>query len=161
VTKAQRRPMAKVRSVALVTREITERLSLAGAELLLSAATKLSEGQLMADGSYFGSTMLTIDLDGIDTAALCRTSSAGKLSRSGEMAAALRLTRLMGRHDAFVDRVKAIAHQDAVKLADEQLATPQLDVRIRAEARLVFIDVDIEATAAEKPKRATHQALSS
>ena len=54
--------MAAAVHVGLFSREIIERLSLAGVEMLLGRVSKLSEGQTQPDNRYYGSTMLTLDV---------------------------------------------------------------------------------------------------
>lgn len=137
--KPRRRPMAKVQQIGLFSREVRERLSLAAAELLLTQATRLTEGQLLGDGHYFGSTMLTIDLE--------QAESDGLLREAGDVATTLRLARLLEGHDAVLDRIRAVAHDAAERQAGRDLEEIELDVRVRAEGTLVFIDIDVEARA--------------
>lgn len=136
-TAPRRRPMARVRHVALFSREIRERLSLAGAELLLDRATRLTEGQLSGDGHYFGSTMLTIDLE--------QAYEQGMLREEPDVATALRLARLMSASAPVRRRVATMARQAAEQQAQGPLSHLELDVRMRAEGLMVFIDIDAEA----------------
>ena len=136
---AKRRPMARVRHVALFSREIRERLSLAGAELLLTSATRLTEGQLSGDGHYFGSTMLTVDLE--------QAQERGLLREEPDVATALRLARLMAASAAVRRRVGDLAGEAAERQAQRPLVGVELDIRVRAEGLLVFVDVDVEARA--------------
>ncbi|MBW2735252.1 MAG: hypothetical protein JRH20_22950 [Deltaproteobacteria bacterium] len=134
-----KRPMAKVQRVALISRQVTERLGLAGAELLLSQASRMSEGQLLPDGHYFGSTMLTIDLEQLATA--------GLLSDTCDVSTALKVARLMAVSDALRERVRTVASQEAFRLAEQEIAPTAVEIRVRAEGTLVFIDIDLEGSA--------------
>src|SRR5207237_442114 len=64
-TKMSKKPMARAVRIALFQREIRVRLSPAALDLLFARADVISEGQRAVRGgrdSYFGSTMLTLDL---------------------------------------------------------------------------------------------------
>ncbi len=139
----RRRPMARVRHIALFSREIREQLSLAGAELLLDLATRLTEGQLSGDGHYFGSMMLTIDLE--------QAHGQGLLREEPDTATALRLARLMSGSAVVQRRVRELARHAAERQARCPLTRVELDVRMRAEGLLVFVDVDAEARASARP----------
>ena len=99
----KKRPMAAVRRVTLFSREIIERLSPAGLDLLLARATRLSEGQVSATGDYFGSTMITVDLAQVD----------GKVRDACDVATAARLARRMAGDQTLVERVRVIAREEA------------------------------------------------
>lgn len=133
-----RRPMARVKQIGLFSREVKENLSLAGAELLLASATTMTEGQLLSDGHYFGTSMITVDLN--------RAADKG-LVRNSEISTAIRLARLMESSEAFRDRVRQIAHEAAEKQSSTMIDRAEIDVRVRAEGKMIFIDADVEATA--------------
>jgi len=136
MSKRCKRPMARVRQVGLFSREIKERLSLAAVELLLSLAAKLSEGQVVGGGRHFyGSTMFTIDLE----------QATAHLSDSCDVTSSARLVRLMSGSDAILDRIRAVALDEAVRLAGAELDGCEIDVRARAEGCVVYIDADVEA----------------
>ncbi len=134
--------MAKVRYVALFSREIRERLSLAGAELLLTSATRLTEGQLSLGGHYFGSTMLTIDL--------VQAQEKGLLRDDVTAATAQRLAQLMTESKTALARVREIAEDAAIHQARHALENVDVDIRIHTEDRCVFVDIDVEARAPRK-----------
>jgi len=132
--------MAVVRRVGLFSREIIERLSIAGVEMVLSGVSKLSEGQVLADERYYGSTMLTVDLRDVQQS----------VRDSCDVATGMRLARLWVHHEAVTDRVRAIAHAEAERIANQPLTLADTDMRIRCEGTLLFIDVDVEAYAEAK-----------
>lgn len=134
-----KRPMAKVRRVALISRQVTERLGVAGAELLLARASRMSEGQILPDGHYYGSTMLTIDLE--------QLVAAGLLSDPCDVTTALKAARLMATSEALRDRARAVAHQEAIRLAEREISPTAVEVGIRAEGLRIFIDIDVEGSA--------------
>lgn len=127
--------MAVVRRVGLFSREIIERLSLAGVEMLLSRVTKLSEGQVLGDDRYYGSTMLTLDVRELDET----------VRDTCDVATAMRLARLLAHSEAVADRVRGLAHAEAMRIADRPLDAAEIDVRVRAEGSWLFVDVDVEA----------------
>ena len=127
------RPMAKVRQVGLFSREITERLSIAGVEMLLSMASKLSEGQLSGN-AFYGSTMLTLDLRQLG----------GRVKDACDVATAMRLARLIGSNNAVLDRIRALALEEATRIAGCAIDSAGIDIRVRAEGSWVFIDADVE-----------------
>ena len=62
------RPLARVQRIALFEREVRERLSRAALDLVFERAEVMSEGQRSSRAGqpvYFGSTMLTIDLEAL------------------------------------------------------------------------------------------------
>lgn len=135
-----KRPMAKVQRVALIGRQVVERLGLAGLELLLTRATRMSEGQVLPDGRYFGSTMLTIDLQ--------QLAAEGQLSDACDVSTAHKVARLMSTSGTLRQRARLIAAAEAVRLAGREIAPQAVDVGVRAEGTRVFIDIDVEASAA-------------
>jgi hypothetical protein len=127
--------MAVVHRVGLFSREIVERLSLAGIEMLLTRVAKLSEGQVLGDDRYYGSTMLTIDVRELDES----------VHDTCDVATAMRLARLLAQSEALRERVRALAHSEAVRVAGQPLDSAEIDVRVRAEGSWLFVDVDVEA----------------
>src|SRR3954449_13051215 len=82
------RPIARVQRIALFEREVRERLSRAALDVLFARAEVISEGQSTirnAKPAYFGSTMLTIDLNGL----------AGVLREACDAGTARRLANLL------------------------------------------------------------------
>ena len=130
----RKRPMASARRVSLFKREIIERLSPAGFDVLLASCGCLSEGQVTPDGAYYGSTMLTLDL-----------STAGPLLREeGDVAAARRLARLLRKERSLVKRVKQVARREARKVAGRPIRQPEVELRVRVEGARVLLDMDLE-----------------
>ena len=131
--------MARVSHVGLFSREIREQVSVAALEVLLADATRLTEGQLSGDGHYFGSTMLTIDLE--------VAYERGLLRAEADVATALRVARLLASHGPALDRLRGLAIAAAERQAELPITAVELDLRVRAEGLLVFVDVDVEARA--------------
>jgi len=125
-----RKPMARATRITLFEREVRERLSRAALDLLFARAEVMSEGQRAPRGgkdSYFGSTMMTIDLPAL-SAVLRDEPDAGT---------ARRLATLLGEDAAVEKRVQALATREAARVAG---------ANIRAQGARVFIDVDVEGT---------------
>jgi hypothetical protein len=138
VAAVARKPMAKVTRVALFEREIRERMSGPALDLLLGSAQVLSEGSVTpgAGGStFFGSTMLTIDL----------TASCGAFREACDAAAARRVAQLMGGDARVAKRARAIAEREAAARLGRPMRIEATDVRVRAQGTTVFVDVDLEA----------------
>jgi len=132
----QRRiPMAKSRKVSLFEREIRIRLSQAATEILFSKASILSEGQ-GKDEWYFGSTMMTIDLEKI----------AHIVSDSCDAATAKRILNLCKSDKRFCAAAKILAISEAKRVSSVELAEPQVDFRFRRSGQHIYIDMDVEAS---------------
>jgi hypothetical protein len=139
-----RKPMARVIEVSLLQREVRERLSRAGLELLLSVAGRLSEGHLAEDGRYFGSTMLTVEMAALVHRA--RGASDPDLPR--------RLAEQLALDPEAVSRLKAIAREEAARLSGGELGGElEVDVGVRAEEGRLCIDLDVEAANAPPAAR--------
>ena len=149
---AARRPMARASRVTLFEREIRERLSQPAIELLLRHASVLSEGECTdvprdaaapGPGPFFGSTMLTIDLDAIQDAVRepCDASSAR------------RVALLVCGDERFERRMRAIAEREASRLAGRPIASAAAEVRVRAHGTRLFVDVDLEGEVARRESR--------
>lgn len=126
--------MRSTRRVSLFEREIRVRLGQAAIELFFASASVLSEGRI-AEGGYFGSTMLTIDL--------ARLSN--HLSEACDLATARNTERLLARDPRVHDRARAIAVTEASRLAHCELLAPWVDIKVRRAARHFYIDIDVEA----------------
>ena len=134
-----RKPMARATRITLFEREVRERLSRAALDLLFARADVISEGQRAQRGgkdSYFGSTMMTIDLPGL-SAVLRDEPDAGT---------ARRLAVLLGEESAVEKRVEALATREAARIAGAPPKAVSTHVAIRAQGARVFIDVDVEGT---------------
>jgi hypothetical protein len=133
-----RKPMARAVRIALFEREIRERLSRAALDLIFARAEVISEGQRQVRAgreSYFGSTMLTVDLPalGAELRDACDAGTARRLAAllEGDAEVARRIQELTGRETA---RVAAATPRDL-----------RTHVTIRSQGAKVFIDVDVEA----------------
>jgi hypothetical protein len=133
------RPMARVERIALFEREVRERPSRAALELVFRRAEVISEGQRAnRDGRpvYFGSTMLTLDLETLGPA----------LREACDAGAARRLAALLAGDPSVTARVKTIATREATRLAGGRLRTIATEIKVSARGARVFIDVDVEGT---------------
>jgi len=127
--------MAAVRRIGLFRREIRESLDPAAVEVLLASATRISEGQVGPDGRFYGSTMLTIDLERIRP----------QVRDACDVATAARLAALLEAEVTLHERLGRLAVSEARRIAGSGLRRPEADLRVRTEGRRVFIDVDVEA----------------
>ena len=133
-----RKPMARATRIALFEREVRERLSRAALDLLFARATVISEGQRAVRGgrdSYFGSTMVTVDLPGL----------APLLRDACDAGTARRLAELLEADAAVAERVRQLAAGEAARVAGAAPREVSTHVTIRAQGAKVFIDVDVEA----------------
>ena len=130
--------MARATRIALIEREVRERLSPAALELCLSRADVISEGQRSKRGgreAYFGSTMLTIDLPSLELV----------LRDACDAGTARRLAELLEADATAAARIKDLAAREAARIAGATPAEVSTHVSIRAQAAKVFIDIDVEA----------------
>ncbi len=138
--------MAASRRVSLIAREIRERVSPAGFELLLRGASRISEGQAAAT-RYDGSTMFTFDLEG----------ARAEVRERCDVATAAHLARLLEREPELLARLRALALEEARRIAGRPLRELDADLRVRVEGCRVFVDVDVEGElapgAAAGPRR--------
>jgi hypothetical protein len=135
---AARRPMARATRIALIEREVRERLSPAALELCLSRADVISEGQRSKRGgrdAYFGSTMLTIDLPSLELV----------LRDACDAGTARRLAELLEADATAAERIRDLAAREAARVAGATPNEVSTHVSIRAQAAKVFIDIDVEA----------------
>jgi hypothetical protein len=133
------RPLARVQRIALFEREVRERLSRAALDLVFERAEVISEGQQSTRAGqpvYFGSTMLTIDLEGL----------APQLRESCDAGTARHLATLLKNDTAVATRVKSVAAREAARIAGARLKAIATEVKVSARGARVFIDVDVEGT---------------
>lgn len=138
VTKMSKKPMARAVRIALFQREIRVRLSPAALDLLFARADVISEGQRELRGgrdSYFGSTMLTVDLP----------SLSALLSDACDAGTARRLAALLESDGEVARRVQVLAERETARVAGAQPGQVGTHVTIRSQGAKVFIDVDVEA----------------
>jgi hypothetical protein len=141
----KKKPMAFARRVNLFRREIKDGVSSSGFELLLRAASKISEGQISAGGHYYGSTMITIDLD----------PARGLVRDAADVATATKLATLLEKETRLLDGVRQAALQEAHGIACRPLEELQTDIRVRSEGCKIFVDVDVEGQIAPLSARRT------
>jgi hypothetical protein len=137
-TKMSKKPMARAVRIALFQREIRVRLSSAALDLLFARADVISEGQRAMRGgrdSYFGSTMLTLDLP----------SLSALLSDACDAGTARRLAALLESDGEVARRVQVLAERETARVAGAQPRQVGTHVTIRSQGAKVFIDVDVEA----------------
>jgi hypothetical protein len=131
--------MARATRIALIEREVRERLSRSALELVLSRAEVMSEGQRSVRGgrqAYFGSTMLTIDLPSLELL----------LRDACDAGTARRLAELLQSDATAAARIDALAASEAARVAGATPVSVSAHVTIRSQAAKVFIDIDVEAT---------------
>jgi hypothetical protein len=133
------RPLARVERISLFEREVKERLSRAALDVLFAAAGVMSEGQRAARGgreSFFGSTMLTIELERVATA----------LRDAADARAAQRLAALLARDAGAQARIKRLAAEECERLSSARPRSLNTDIKVRARGTTVYVDVDVEAS---------------
>jgi len=138
VPKMSKKPMARAVRIALFQREIRVRLSPAALDLLFARAEVISEGQRAMRGgrdSYFGSTMLTVDLP----------SLAPLLSDACDAGTARRLAALLESDADVAKRVQQLAERETERVAGAVPRQVGAHVSIRSQGAKVFVDVDVEA----------------
>jgi hypothetical protein len=131
--------MARATRIALIEREVRERLSRSALELVLSRAEVISEGQRSVRSgrqAYFGSTMLTIDLPSLELL----------LRDACDAGTARRLAELLQSDATAAARIDALAASEAARVAGATPSSVSAHVTIRSQAAKVFIDIDVEAT---------------
>jgi hypothetical protein len=136
--KMSKKPMARAVRIALFQREIRVRLSPAALDLLFARAEVISEGQRAMRGgrdSYFGSTMLTLDLP----------SLASLLSDACDAGTARRLAALLENDADVAKRVQQLAERETERVAGAAARQVGTHVTIRSHGAKVFVDVDVEA----------------
>jgi len=129
--------MAAVRRISLFRREIRESVSPAAMEVLFASASRISEGQVGQDGRYYGSTVLTIDLEQL----------APHVSDPSSVSTATRLARVLEAEPEVQQQAGRMALEEAARIAGARLRRAEVDVRVRFEGTRVFIDIDVEAAA--------------
>jgi hypothetical protein len=134
-----RKPMVRAIRITLFEREIRERLSPAAMDLLFARADVISEGQRAARGgrdSYFGSTMLTIDLPAL----------AVLLQDACDAGTAKRLAALLEGDAGAARRIQQLTERETARVAGAAPKQVRTHVAIRSQGAKVFVDVDVEGT---------------
>jgi hypothetical protein len=99
----------------------------------------MSEGQKSTRAGqpvYFGSTMLTIDLEAL----------APVLREPCDAGTARRFATLLTGDPAVASRVKGIATREAARIVGGRLRDVATEMKVSARGARVFIDIDVEAT---------------
>jgi hypothetical protein len=125
--------MAVARRVSLFEREIRVSLGTAAIEVLFDLAQLLSEGQ-REGRRWFGSTMITIDLERAGTL----------LSDECDAASARRVAVLLASDARVLARARALATAAATDRAGGPLGALSVEIKARAAGRKVHLDVDVE-----------------
>jgi len=128
-----RKPMAAARRVSLFEREIHIHLGTSAIAVLFDVAATLSEGQLQGK-RYFGSTMITIDLE----------RARDRVRDECDAASARRLAELLARDARVAARARALATAAATARAGAPLARLDVELRARATGARVQLDLDVE-----------------
>lgn len=127
--------MASARRLSVFQRRIEVGLSPTTLDLLFEQLRVVSEGALDGD-RYAGSTMLILDL-----AAL-----AARLSDDPDAATARRFAELAPDDPRVRARARAIAFDEARRLAGGTLIQPEIDLEVRARGPVVQLALNVEAT---------------
>src|SRR5258705_6066417 len=131
--------MARALRVTLFEREVREKLSTSAVEILFQRAQILSEGRRSdsptAGDAFFGSTMLTINL----------AECSDVVRDPADASTAQRLALLMQEDARVQKRVRQIAAQEAERIAGAPSGARAVEVRLRTEGAVVYIDVDVES----------------
>ncbi len=126
--------MARVRRVSIFRREIIESVSPAGFEVLLRGARRLSEGKVDDHGRFFGSTMLTFELE----------QMRHLLREGGDRVVARRLAGKLAHEPSLLAMVERLAIGEACRVAGGSLRDPVAEVRISSRGSQVLLDIDVE-----------------
>lgn len=133
------RPITRVHRIALIEREVRERLSRAALELVFERAEVISEGQRTSRNGkevFHGSTMLTVNLE-----ELCLD-----LREPCDAGTAQRLATLLRADPTGTARVKAIAGREVERITGRRPKAVSVEVTVSSRGAKVLLDVDTEAT---------------
>ena len=141
-------PLAKVRRVQLIRREIRETLSPSALEVLFDHAELVVEGgeelggRRAGDRRVFATVMITLDL------ARC----AGQVCEPADEATARRVAELMQVDPRVHERLRSLAARELARLggAEPEEIAVAVETSLRAEGTAVLIDVDAMATLARR-----------
>jgi hypothetical protein len=130
LAKARRGAALRVRRGEALTREAEERL-FHRAEVISEGSVRESRGIV----SYFGSTMITCDLDDL------RAAWRGPLDHDARE----RLARAVAGSVRVRLRIMRLAYAEvARRIPDRPLGTAQVETRVRLEGDRLLLDVDVE-----------------
>lgn len=126
--------MVMTRRVSLFEREVSLRLAPVAIELIHGNARVLSEGTV-ANSTYTGSTMLTVDL----------ARAADRISDPPDASTALRVAVLYASDERCRNEARRLAVTEARKLAGCDISAPLVDLESRARGTEVHLSLDVEA----------------
>lgn len=133
------RPMAQVRRIALIEREIRETLSQAALDAVFAHAEVISEGENRQESGntiFLGSTMLTCDL--LATAEILREPSDDGTAR--------RFAALLLKEKSLDARIEGIVRDEVERVTGTAPKKVRGETQIRVQGTRVFLDVDVEAS---------------
>lgn len=133
------RPIARAYRIALIEREVRERLSRAALDAVLTHAEVISEGQRSernGQDSFMGSTMLTIDMGDLESI----------LREPPDAGTAHRLVTLLRADASIKARIDALAGREVHRVTATRPKSVRTEFQIRSQGVRVFIDADVEAT---------------
>jgi hypothetical protein len=132
------RPMVRARRIALIEREVRERLSKAALDAIFSRAEVMAEGDVTNAGGldmFVGSAMLTCDL-----------ASVGPILReSPDAGTAVRLGTLLAKDPTLAERAQVIVKREVARITGRMPHSIRGETRIRVQGTRVFLDIDVEA----------------
>jgi hypothetical protein len=132
------RPIAQVRRIPLIEREIREHLSQAALDAVFASAEIISEGEAGAPSgktAFLGSTMLTLDMPAL----------AELLREPADEGTARRLAGLLAKDKSVAGRVETIVRREVERITQRQPQAVRGETRIRTQAARVYLDIDVEA----------------
>lgn len=135
-----KKPMAGARRLTVFHRKVELGLSATALELVFEAPKVVSEGGVHGE-RYAGSTTITVDL-----AAL-----APRLSDEPDASTARRIAALAGDDPRVRQRARAIAFDEARRLAKLTLIQPEIDLQVKSHGPIVHFALDVEATVRRTP----------
>ncbi len=130
----QRKGMATARRLSVFQRRIDVGLSPTTLDLLFEHVRVVSEGGLDGD-RYAGSTTIILDL----------VALAARLSDDPDAATARRFADLAPEDPRVRHRARAIAFDEARRLAGGTLIQPEIDLEVRARGPVVQLALNVEA----------------
>jgi hypothetical protein len=133
------RPMAQVRRIALIEREVREFLSQAALDVVFARMHVISEGEASAAGGkrvFVGSTMLTCDV----------SSLAEILREPTDEGTTRRLAALLTKEPTLERRIQAVVRREVERIAGALPKSVRGETRIRTQGTHLFVDIDVEAS---------------
>jgi hypothetical protein len=132
------RPMAQVRRISLIEREVRETLSRAALDAVFAHADVISEGESHSEAGktiFLGSTMLTCDL----------AATSEILREPPDDGTARRLAALLAGEKTLERRIEAVVRREVERITGRAPKKVRGETRIRVQGTRVFLDVDVEA----------------